>query len=387
MEFPYRFGIEEEYFVTDARTRRVRQTMSEKFYVDCKMALGDIVKREALQAQIEIAIPPCASLAEAREHLTRCRKALGECAARYRLAIVAAGTHPLAVWTEQRQTPKARYDLYMADVQMLGLRNMLCGMHVHVEVPDPSRRVEIMTRTLPYLPALLALSASSPFWQGRRTGLHAYRPAAYDELPRTGLPELFNSTEEYELFVRTLMQAGVIKDASFIWWSIRPSMRYPTLELRICDVCPRVDDALCIAAIYRCLIRYLVDHPEVNRDIGPLDRALVAENKWRAQRDGHQATLVDHVTLQTRTLAATIEDLLAALRETAEVLGCVQEIEHARMIVEQGTSAAEQCQVYLLARAAGESRPAALKRVVDYLARTTGSYSESVARQEPLARQ
>ncbi len=172
---PYRFGIEEEYFVSDMRTRNVRHTMSKRFFRACKKELGDAVMNEMLQSQIEVATAPCLSMDEAREQLRRFRSTLARRAAGHGLAIVASGTHPLALWHEQKQTPKERYGSLMADLQMVGLRDMLCGMHVHVEVPDPARRIEIMYRAIPFLPVLLALSTSSPFWQGHRTGLRGYR--------------------------------------------------------------------------------------------------------------------------------------------------------------------------------------------------------------------
>jgi carboxylate-amine ligase len=220
--WPYRIGIEEEYFVTDVRTSNVRRAMSQQFFRACKKELGEAVTHELLQSQIEIRTPPCSTTDEARGYLRQFRAALARHAADHGLAIVASGTHPFAVWPEQKHTLKERYGGVMDDLQMLAMRNMLCGMHVHVEVPEPASRVEIMYRVIPFLAPLLALSTSSPFWQGYRTGLLGYRLAAYDELPRTGLPELFHSSGEYQHYLDTLIEAGVIKDASYIWWAIRP---------------------------------------------------------------------------------------------------------------------------------------------------------------------
>jgi glutamate---cysteine ligase / carboxylate-amine ligase len=166
-------------------------------------------------------------------------------------------------------------------------------MLVHVEVPDPDRRIDLMNRLLRYIPLLLALSASSPFWQGRRTGLAAYRLSAWGELPRTGLPDLFTDVQEYDRYVVTMIRAGSIKDASFLWWTLRPSMRYPTLELRVADSCTNLDDSIAIAAIYRCLVQRAVRDPQLNRDVTGASRALVSENLWRAQRDGVRAGFID----------------------------------------------------------------------------------------------
>ena len=184
--------------------------MSKSYFRAGKKELGNFVTNEMLQSQIEVATSPCETMSEARAQLRRFRSVLARRAAQHGLAIVASGTHPLALWHEQKQTPKKRYDEVMADLQMVGFRDTLCGMHVHVEVPDPTRRVEIMYRTFPFLPLLLALSTSSPFWQGHRTGLHGYRLAAYDELPRTGFPPLFKTLEEYQHYVAHSLSAQVI---------------------------------------------------------------------------------------------------------------------------------------------------------------------------------
>lgn len=369
----YRFGIEEEYFVSDVRTKNVRHTMSKRFFRACKRELADAVMNEMLQSQIEVATPPCGSMAEAREQLRRNRTVLARCAAAEGVAIVAAGTHPLAMWHEQKQTPKERYGPLMEDLQMVGRRDMLCGMHVHVEIPDPARRVEIMYRAMPFLPLLLAISTSSPFWQGHRTGLRGYRLAAYDELPRTGLPELFKTLEEYQDYVATLVTARVIKDASYIWWVIRPSLKHPTLELRIADVCTHIEDALCIAALFRCLVRRLVEQPGLNAEVGPIARAVAAENKWRAQRYGTAATFVDQRSMQAIPIDAALDELIELVSGDAQALACVAEVSHARIIRERGSSADQQLRVYHTARAAGRSRVQALREVVEWLHRETAA--------------
>lgn len=371
MSAQYKIGIEEEYFVVDLKSRNLRTTMPKKFYRTAKALLKDRLTTEMLQCQIEATTPPCESMGEARRDLTKLRSALAETANRYGLGIMAAATHPIALWREQKQTEKERYGKVMNEIQMIGLRDMLCGMHVHVELPDPERRVEVMYRAIPFLPVLVALSTSSPFWQGQRTGLLGYRLAAYDELPRTGLPELFRTTEEYDSYVDALVAAGLIENASFIWWAMRPSLWHPTLELRIPDVCTRIEDGICIAALYRCLARHLFDHPELNADLSPVDRALAVENKWRAQRYGIKASFIERGSTAARTMNETVDDLLDRLHADAEALDCVREISHARAIVARGSSANQQVQVYAQARIAGRSRPKALKDVVDYLLRMT----------------
>ena len=208
----FRFGIEEEYFLVDAETKAIAPTVPQALFAAARSATGGRGKCELLQQQLEVATAPHVSMAKARAELGRLRRMLAAVAAPHGLAILAAGTHPSAAWTEARQTRAERYDTVMHDLQMIGRRNMLCGLHVHVELPDPDARVDVMTRMLPYLPIFIALATSSPFWQSRRTGLLGYRLAAYDELPRTGVPELFRTREEFEAYVDTLVRARVMPE-------------------------------------------------------------------------------------------------------------------------------------------------------------------------------
>ncbi|OYW98332.1 MAG: hypothetical protein B7Z14_15160 [Bosea sp. 32-68-6] len=240
MDASCRFGIEEEYFLSDAASRGIVRQVSPAFIAAAHEAFPDEVQREMLQSQIEVATPVCSSMAQARGALTTLRTGLAGLALEHDMLLLACGTHPSAAWSRQRATDASRYDALMRDLQMLGSRNQLCGLHVHVEVADEDERIRLMARIMPFLPLLLALSTSSPFWQGRRTGLMGYRLAAYGELPRTGLPDLFADPADYRAYVDTMVAAGAIKDASYLWWAIRPSNRHPTLELRIADSCTRL---------------------------------------------------------------------------------------------------------------------------------------------------
>src|SRR5262249_9161463 len=249
----FKFGIEEEYFLVDAQTKLVARRMSDAFFKAALSATGGRIAPEFLQAQIEVITSPHTNMADARAELRELRRTLAAVAAEHGLAILAAGTHPTAVWGTALQTQKERYDAVMDDLQMIGQRDMLCGLHVHVEMPDSDTRIDVMGRMLPYLPLLLALSTSSPFWQSRITGLKGYRLAAYAELPRTGLPPLFRSRAEFDAYIEALVRAGVMQDSSFVWWAIRPSLNNPTLELRAPDCCTLVEDSIAIAALYRTL--------------------------------------------------------------------------------------------------------------------------------------
>src|SRR5262245_62699088 len=227
----FTFGIEEEYFLVDAGTKSLARNMPQAFLEAAKAAANGRISPEFLQPQIEVISSPHDNMADARAELRELRRTTAAVAGEHGLAILACGTHPTGTWRKARQTEKARYDNVMNDLQMIGQRDLLCGLHVHVELPDPDDRIELMYRMLNYLPLFLALSTSSPFWQSRSTGLKGYRLAAYDELPRTGVPELFRTRDEFDAYVAALVRAGVIEASSFIWWAIRPSLTNPTLEL------------------------------------------------------------------------------------------------------------------------------------------------------------
>jgi carboxylate-amine ligase len=301
--------------------------------------------------------------------LVRLRQTAAAAAGKHGYAIMACGTHPTAQWPDSVQTRKDQYRPVAECLQMIGRRNMLCGMHVHVEFRDPRRRVDVMRRLLPYVPLFLALSTSSPFWRGTDTGLKGYRLAAYDELPRTGLPELFRTSDEYEAYVSALVRSGAIENSSRLWWTVRPSHKYPTLELRAPDCCPRLEDAVAIASLYRAVVRALYYDPERNADLDAVGRAIAVENKWRAQRNGVHGTFVTEIG------GMSVEDVLGQLIEQvaphAAALGCLDEVEHCRTIVSRGTGADAQLEIF---RARGQSSPAeALQPVKRWIAETTAA--------------
>lgn len=369
----YTIGIEEEYFVFDAESRRAVRRIDNRFLARIQKDLGDRVTTEMLQSQLEVVTPVCATMEEARGHLTRYRSTLGEAASAHGLGLAAMGTFPLAFWPEQMVTPKERYDAIVDDLQMIGYRNMLCGMHVHVEVRDPDDRINLIMRLTPFLPLLLALTTSSPFWQGRLSGLHGYRLAAYDELPRTGLPELFRTKEEFDAFVEALTWAKIIPDASYIWWAVRPSLANPTIELRVADSCTRLEDALAVAALFRCLVRALDRDRDFNAGFDRVGRAITQENKWHAQRYGIGATFVDPFARSPLTTREWLDQVLDLIDPDVAALGCQREIGHLNAILSKGTSAMRQIEIFTTARATGANRAAALKDVVDWAASTTKS--------------
>lgn len=371
MSDTYRFGIEEEYFLIDSRTKTVATGQTADFITAAKDALGPQVKGELLQSQIEVSTKPHIEITAARAELKGLRQAIAAIAAEHGLSILAAGTHPTALWVDQQQTPAERYDAVMHDLQMLGLRNMLCGMHVHVELPDPNERVDVMYRMLPYLPLFVALSTSSPFWQSRPTGLKGYRLAAYDELPRTGVPELFRSREEFDSYVEALVRAQVIQDSSYVWWAIRPSLKHPTLELRAPDSCTLVEDSIAIAALYRSLVRRVSRNPWLNWDMTAVTRAIIVENKWRAQRYGVHGTFVNETGSGSVTVGELLDQVIEEVAPDAQALGSLNEVWRCRAIVGGGTSADTQLSVFEAHGRKNESPENALNAVTDWIATAT----------------
>jgi carboxylate-amine ligase len=364
-------GIEEEYLLVDPATRNLVADPRKELWDEAYEAIGERVTPEFLRAQMEVGTRPHASIQDLAEDLRELRRNLGAVTATHDAAIIASSTHPFALWWEQKSTDKERYQTLASDLGVVANRLVICGMHVHAGIEDPEMRIDLMTQVSYFLPHLLALSTSSPFWGGRNTGLKSYRMNVFRTMPRTGLPEHFDSWSEYQRHVEVLVQAGLIPDASKIWWDIRPSVRYPTLEMRISDICTRWRDAITIAAMYRCLLHMLFRLRVSNQRWRTYANMLVSENVWRAQRYGTAGDLMDYGKSALVPFDELIDELVELLRPDAEALGCVQEVEHARVIAREGTSAARQLATYQ--ESINEGRPVddALKDVVDQLIRET----------------
>jgi carboxylate-amine ligase len=340
----YSFGIEEEYFLADRRTLDVAMETPNELFEAANWSTGGQAMREMLQSQLEVASNVHVDVRDAREELCFLRREVAKVAGEYGFAIMACGTHPTAVWRMSQPSPKPRYEDMIEDLRSIGHRNMMCGMHVHVQLPDPEKRFAVMRAMIPYLPLFIALSASSPFWNSHKTGLKGYRLAAYNELPRTGLPELFETKQEFDAYVEALKKSGVIPDESYIWWAMRPSMRHPTLELRAPDTCTFVDDAIAIASLYRVLARHLYLRPELSHGVTSVDRAIAVENKWRAQRYGTDCIFASKDG--PVGIAELLSELIEEIDEDAEALGCVDEVRHCRTIIDRGSSAEFQLRAY-----------------------------------------
>jgi carboxylate-amine ligase len=369
--FDFRFGIEEEYFIVDRQTASVRPRLSRPFMEAAKRELGPNLMYELLQSQVEVATNPVSDSREARQQLRHFRSVLSDIGQQYQVGIVAAGTHPLAFPHEQRMTKMRRYAKVGEDLGMVAWGNPLCGLHVHVEVPDPAQRIGLMHRMVPHLPLLLALSTSSPFWAGCNTGLLGYRNAANDAFPRTGFPEMFASMAEYESYVQTLIDARIIADSTYIWWALRPSLRHPTLELRITDCCTAIADAVAIACLYRALVSHAVQTVDIPANFCPVARALNEENRWRAQRYGTEGSYVDPETRQVVPFDTLLDGTLKLIEGSIQDLGHAAEMDHLRAIAKRGTSAHFQLDIYKRLREEGHSRNKAMREVAKWLRAAT----------------
>lgn len=360
-------GIEEEYLLVDKETRNLAEDPPAAFMEDCKRLLGEHVTPEFLRCQVEVGTPVCASMDEARAQLQTYRSTVAQAAEAYGMAPIACSTHPFAKWDRQRNTDKDRYNDLANDLQVVVRRMVICGMHVHIGITDEAIRNDLFNQLTYFLPHLLALSTSSPFWQGRKSGLKSYRLSVFDEMPRTGLPYSFDSADEYSRTIDTLVTAGVIEDATKVWWDLRPSDRFPTLEMRITDVCTRIEDALAIASMYRCLARMLFRLRVANQRWRNYSRFLINENRWLAQRHGVEGKLIDFGAGTAIPYSRLIEELIELVAEDAEALDCVDEVQHCRAIVEGGTSADRQLAIFEKSRKTGADDQSSLKAVVDHL--------------------
>lgn len=367
---PYTFGLEEEYFLVRRNGRRLRH-MPRRFFDACSDALGPRFGSEMLQTQVEVQTAVHDDPRAAEDDLRGLRRTVGDIAHGHGLGILSAGTHPSAQWRGQLSTDKPHYDQVMGELQMLGQRNLLCGLHVHVQPADPSQRVALMARMQPFLPLLLALSTSSPFWMGHATGLMGYRQTAYQEIPRTGLPPLFRDQAEYDRYVQRMVDGNAIPDAGFLWWALRPSLAFPTLELRVTDACTDPRDALAIAQLFRCLVRHLDRRPQLHAGLRAGGQAMVAENLWRAQRHGFDAGLIDLGSRRLVSVREMLDSTLDALDDDIRALYCRPQIERLWQVLEEGSSAHRQLDIYRTRRQQGAAREEALGDVVAWLMEAT----------------
>ncbi len=355
----FNIGIEEEYQIVDPQTRELKSYITELLEAG-KMVLMEQLKPEMHQSIVEVGTKVCNTPAEARAELVRLRRGIMELAAKNGLKIAAAGSHPFSSWLEQEITPFERYIGVKQDMQELAQRLLIFGTHVHIGIEDPEFLIDAMNVVRYMMPHVMCLANSSPFWMGRQTGLMSYRSIIFRNFPRTGIPREFGSYAEFKQFIDTLVRTNCIPDGSKIWWDVRPNARYPTLEFRICDVCTRVDEAICVAAIFQALVAKLWKLRRDNMTFRVYPAALVEENKWRAVRYGLDGKLIDfgkEIELPARELIRELIEWF--IGDVVDELGSRQEVEYAYQIMDGGASADRQLATY---RRTGD-----LKAVVDQL--------------------
>jgi glutamate---cysteine ligase / carboxylate-amine ligase len=370
-EPPFTVGVQEEYLLVRLDSRDVDENPPTPLFEECTRRSGGQVSPRFLRSQLEASTKPCGSIAQVRAELARLRGIICEVAAGYGCAPIAASTHPFAKATRQITTEREQFFALANEMQGAARRIMICGTRVHVGIDDDDLRVDLTNQLTYFVPHLLALSCSSPFWDGERTGLMSFRMTLFSSLPRTGLPERFASYAELRRNLDMLVRNGMIEHAGKMWWDVRPDSLHPALETRVMDSCTSIDDAVSLAALTVCLIRRLYRLKLENRSWRVYPNMLIAENRWRAMRYSVDGELLDLARGELVAFPQLVQELIELVREDAQALGCLRELEHVQTIVERGTSAHRQVRTYEEARAAGASDREALLAVVDFLVRET----------------
>lgn len=341
----FTLGIEEEFQIVDPLSRELRSHVSE-ILEEGRMLLGEQVKPEMIQSMIEVGTGICKDIKEARADIINLRSILSSLVRKQGLEIVAAGTHPFSHWQDQKIFENARYELIVEENQMIARSLLTFGLHVHVGITDPERRVQIMNGVKYSLPHVLALSTSSPFWLGMHTGLKSYRSEIFTRFPRTGIPDHFDSYSSFQSYLALLIDTGCIDDGKKIYWDVRPHPLFPTLEFRICDIPTRVDDTIAIAALFQAMVAKLDRLLDQNLTFRLHHKMLIEENKWRAVRYGLDGKMIDFGKGKEAPVRELIRELLEFVDDVIDDLGSRKEIEHIYQILERGTSADEQFKVW-----------------------------------------
>ena len=352
-------GIEEEYQTIDPVTRDLRSHIHAEIVQKGKTLLAERVKPEMHQSVVEIGTGVCRNIQEAKEEIRAIRQQMIVLARQNGLRLAACGTHPFAEWREQEIYPDERYHTIVEDLRMVARANLIFGLHVHVGVEDREVAIQLMNGARYFLPHLLALSASSPFWLGMDTGLRSYRCKVFDKFPRTNIPDLYQSWSEFENYVNLLIRTNCIDNAKKIWWDIRPHPYFPTLEFRVCDMTMRLEETIAIAALCQAIIAKLYKLHERNLSFRYYQRSLIMENKWRAARYGLEGKLIDFGKQAEVPERVLIGELLEFVSDVVDELGSAEEIAYIRQILEHGNGADRQLRVF--------AETGDLKKVVDYM--------------------
>ena len=371
-------GIEEEFFLVDRETLdlvvdpdpRLLKAFSELDGM-CRAV------PELLRSQIELNSLVCHSVAEAREAIVAIRRSVLDLTDQYGIGLMASSTHPFAAWETQAVTPRDRYREFAVMYQSVIRQLLASGMHVHAGFGTPDERVQVMTAMRSYLPLFLTLSGSSPFSGGHVTGFKSSRMNLMAALPRSGMPPVLSSWADYDRIVDNYRRLDFVRDGSEIWWDLRPSVKFPTLELRIADVCPDIDDGMSIVALYTCLVRHLLD--AVRTGPLPVDPPpeIIQQNRWLAQRYGVVAFLADFESGTRVDLVDYVDELLDMLSADAAALDCQKEVAHVRNIIREGSSADRQLDHFRLCRLDGAGVEEALRSVAQLIVSETRRGAEA----------
>ena len=380
---PLSIGIEEEYQLVDPESGQLVSVVQELLSDERIKQIGEQVKPEYMQSQIEVGSNICRNVQEARLELLRLRREVDETAKEHGYGIVAASTHPFARWEEQKANPGERYEDLKEYMQEVARQMLIYGMHVHIGFGKSQRQldliVDVQNQLRYFLPHLLALSTSSPFWHGHPTGLKSYRSIIFENLPRTGIPPVFSSFSDFDQLIDTFGRVGALgkeredgkADYTKIWWDSRPQERFGTLEIRVCDICTTVDEAVAIAGLIQAICAKIIKLRNQNLSWRIYRNELIAENKWRAVRWGLDGKLVDYGKRESVPMRFLTFELLDLLEEELDELGSRDEVDYIRTIVDKGTSADRQLDVYRRSKADGADDGEALKAVVDHLREET----------------
>jgi glutamate---cysteine ligase / carboxylate-amine ligase len=345
MAHRFTIGVEEEFQIIDPKTCELRSHVMQ-LVNEVSPSIQDQVKHEMHQSIVETGTKICENVGELRIEMHRTRGELIAAAERAGLQVAAAGTHPFSSWIDQVISPGERYENIVEELQQLARSLLIFGMHIHVAMPDKQTTIDMMNMVRYFLPHLLSLSTSSPFWMGRNTGLKSFRTTVFRRFPRTGVPELFQSWSEYENFVNLLVQLNCIDNPKKIWWDVRPHPVFGTLEFRMCDVTTKVEEACAIAALTQAIVVKLHRLYTSNQSWRIYRRALIEENKWRAARYGIQGKLVDfgkELEVPTKIL---IPELLELVDDVVDDLGSRSAVNYVHTILNEGTSAERQLRVF-----------------------------------------
>ncbi len=374
MQPSFTLGIEEEYQTIDPETRDLRSHIQVELLEKGKKILQEKVKVELHQSVVEVGTGVCKNIKQAKAEVKALRRDIIRLARENGLCVASVATHPFSDWRVQEIYPDDRYKNIVEDMQLVARANLIFGLHVHVGVEDRETAIHMMNHARYFLPHILALSTNSPFWLGMNTGLKSYRCKVFDKFPRTNIPDYFPSWGEYENFIKLLIKTNCIDNAKKIWWDIRPHPFFNTIEFRVCDIPMRADETIALAALIQATVAKLYKLYEANQGFRLYRRALIMENKWRASRYGLDGKLIDfgkQIEVPTRDL---VREYLHFIDDVVDELNSREEINYIHTILERGTGADRQLQVY---KETGD-----LKKVVDYIIEET---EQGLEETEPVA--